>query len=40
MVSSSGALRLRMWAQITVIRVRRKEGRIVPREIRARRVYF
>jgi hypothetical protein len=40
MVSSSGALRLRMCAQTTVMRVRRKEGRMVPSDRSARRVYF
>lgn len=40
MVSSSGVLRLRMCAQTTVMSVRRKQGRIVPREMRARSVYF
>ena len=40
MVSRSGVPRLSTCAQTTVRRVRRKQGRIVPRETRARRVYF
>jgi hypothetical protein len=40
MVSRSGALRLRMWAQTTVMSVRRKEGSVVPMAIKVRRVYF
>lgn len=39
-VSTSGALPLSMWAQMVVIRVRRRVGRSVARERRARRVYF
>jgi len=39
-VSRPGVLLFRMRAQMTVMSVRRKQGRLVPREMRARRVYF
>jgi hypothetical protein len=40
MVSRPGVLPLRMCAQTRVMRLRRREGRMVRREMRARRVYF
>jgi hypothetical protein len=40
MVSRPGVLLLRMRAQTTVMSVRRKQGRMVPRETRQRSVYF